>query len=335
MSPHKRGPWSPGEDSYLLQLVQSQGAHNWVRISHLIGSRSPKQCRERYHQNLKPTLNHEPITPDEGIVIEKLVGEMGKRWAEIARRLNGRSDNAVKNWWNGGMNRRRRLVHRRGDPARAGRQFDERLEPLSFARPVNHQDNPTRTTMVSSLRRHPFDTPLPSPSGMSEVSRADSADGVPSLMSDSASNFSTSPRFPQSPAIELPPLIGNRANDRRPSWPMVHLGANGYALESDMQMPSFVAARPEVERKFLQPHTPQQHGVFRRPSLPAVMPREESNSLRQPVASFPSMGCQLPVFQPPTGLSAPAEQAQPMGGVEPVQRAETKDRRMNVSNLLG
>lgn len=108
----RRGPWSQSEDAYLLQLVQSQGAHNWVRISQLITSRSPKQCRERYHQNLKPSLNLDPITPEEGLLIERMVAEMGKRWAEIARRLPGRSDNAVKNWWNGGMNRRRRLDSR-------------------------------------------------------------------------------------------------------------------------------------------------------------------------------------------------------------------------------
>ena len=41
-------------------------------------------------------------------MIEQLVQEMGKRWAEIARRLGNRSDNAVKNWWNGSMNRRKR-----------------------------------------------------------------------------------------------------------------------------------------------------------------------------------------------------------------------------------
>ncbi|TGZ79900.1 hypothetical protein EX30DRAFT_308311, partial [Ascodesmis nigricans] len=95
----RRGPWSSNEDNQLLSLVNVHGAHNWVRISSLLGSRTPKQCRERYHQNLKPTLNHDPITPEEGALITKLVHEMGKRWAEIARHLNGRSDNAVKNWW--------------------------------------------------------------------------------------------------------------------------------------------------------------------------------------------------------------------------------------------
>jgi Myb-like DNA-binding protein FlbD len=110
---HRRGPWSQAEDNYLIQLVHNQGALNWVRVAQLISSRSPKQCRERYHQFLKPSLNHEPISPEGGLQIESLVAEMGKRWAEIAQRLDGRSDIAVKNWWNGSVNRRRRPVFRR------------------------------------------------------------------------------------------------------------------------------------------------------------------------------------------------------------------------------
>lgn len=104
----RRGPWMANEDQALLELVKSQGANNWVRISQHIPGRSPKQCRERYHQNLKPNLNHGPITASEGEEIEKMVREMGNRWAEIARRLGNRSDNAIKNWWNGSVNRRKR-----------------------------------------------------------------------------------------------------------------------------------------------------------------------------------------------------------------------------------
>jgi Myb-like DNA-binding protein FlbD len=186
MQNHRRGPWSANEDNYLVSLVKTHGAHNWVRISALIGSRTPKQCRERFHQNLKPSLNHDPITPEEGAIIERLVGEMGKRWAEIARRLQGRSDNAVKNWWNGGMNRRRRLVVRRRADSETGRE------------------------LRVFVNQGAEDTPMVSPtySSYSSYSRGQ----TPSLLSDSSSNFSTSPRSPPSPGYEngctLPPLRG-------------------------------------------------------------------------------------------------------------------------------
>lgn len=108
----RRGPWSPEEDKQLLDLVAAFGGEknlNWVKIAQLLETRTAKQARERYHQNLKPSLNRTPITPEEGKLIEELVERYGKRWAEIARHLHGRSDNAIKNWWNGGTNRRKRL----------------------------------------------------------------------------------------------------------------------------------------------------------------------------------------------------------------------------------
>jgi hypothetical protein len=129
----RRGPWTQEEDQTLLQLVGSEGPNNWVRISQHMCYRSPKQCRERYHQNLKASLNHDPITQEEDILIERMVKDMGKRWAEIAHRLGQRSDNAVKNWWNGSMNRRKRCriqpVEQREDS-----RYTAQQEPLSFAK---------------------------------------------------------------------------------------------------------------------------------------------------------------------------------------------------------
>lgn len=105
--PRRRVLWLPEQDQLLLRIVGKYGTYNWVHISQYIHCRSPKQCRERFHQSLKPSLNRAPISAEEGLTIERLVNERGKRWAEIARRLGNRSDNTVKNWWNGSINRKR------------------------------------------------------------------------------------------------------------------------------------------------------------------------------------------------------------------------------------
>ncbi|KAG5965462.1 hypothetical protein E4U58_002798 [Claviceps cyperi] len=105
---HRRGPWSSYEDYLLMSQVRTGGACNWVGISRYVGTRSAKQCRERYHQSLNPSLNHAPITTREGQKILDWVAKSGPQWAEIARHLKGRSDNAVKNWYNGVQNREKR-----------------------------------------------------------------------------------------------------------------------------------------------------------------------------------------------------------------------------------
>jgi Myb-like DNA-binding protein FlbD len=135
---HRRGPWVAEEDATLLSLVASRGPNNWVQISQHMHYRSPKQCRERYHQNLKSSLNHEPISAEEGEAIEQMVNEMGKKWAEIARRLGNRSDNAVKNWWNGSQNRRKRNV-----PGSSLKTLSNRTQPLSAVRTPRSPGRPT------------------------------------------------------------------------------------------------------------------------------------------------------------------------------------------------
>ncbi len=284
MGSHKRGPWSTGEDGYLLQLVQTQGAHNWVRISQMIGSRSPKQCRERFHQNLKPSLNHDPITPEEGAIIERLVGEMGKRWAEIARRLRGRSDNAVKNWWNGGMNRRRRIVVRREGSSHSGQGFDEKTQKLSYARPIyNALPRPVKHIMISSPQRR-VEAPLISPAS-SQVSMTDSIGDTPSLVSDSSSHISASPNIARF-TPRLPPPRTPRASSYGPTLPSMQFRASDLTYHNTSSQIRYTEQRLHQFADVATSHSTRQSLGH---SLRYLYPTQPKDG--------PQPQCQLPPFQ--------------------------------------
>ncbi|KAK2612929.1 hypothetical protein QQS21_001040 [Conoideocrella luteorostrata] len=221
MSPtQKRGPWSHQEDELLMQLVQVHGPLNWVRISSILGCRTPKQCRERYHQNLKPSLNHSPITQEEGERIERLVQEIGKRWAEIARRLHGRSDNAVKNWWNGSQNRLKRHSRRQIMPTAVPHEDVRRqsLPGVSTALPLCQAPFPISPGSGHPQYRGALHDALPSPCS-SEQSELDPYANYTTSPAGRSQSFQTLP----SPN-GLPPLREwRRSSAAEPRLPSLSL----------------------------------------------------------------------------------------------------------------
>lgn len=97
--PHPKSKFTPEEDAKLRELVSVHGDVDWAKISTEMGTRSPRQCRERWITYLSPSVIVGNFTDEEDTLLINLQRDFGSHWKRIAMWFPNRTDVSLRNRW--------------------------------------------------------------------------------------------------------------------------------------------------------------------------------------------------------------------------------------------
>ncbi|CAD8187641.1 unnamed protein product [Paramecium pentaurelia] len=103
----KISTWTKEEDQILTDIAsQYYSKNNWTELTIKFNQlsqtqRYPKQIRERWNNVLNPNISKQTWNKEEKIKLIQLILDQGKKWSKIQNLMNNRSENQIKNQYNG------------------------------------------------------------------------------------------------------------------------------------------------------------------------------------------------------------------------------------------
>jgi hypothetical protein len=144
------------EDTFILRMVSELGIHEWGLIAERLGTRTARQCRERWRHYLHPVIDIAPWSSQEDALLEDEYNRMGPKWSQISAQFPGRTEVNLKNRWT-------RLHRPRDKPAEPSSPMIPGTDPEAASLPGEIQFGFPRAVQPSGKYFPPIESLLPPP----------------------------------------------------------------------------------------------------------------------------------------------------------------------------
>uniref|UniRef100_A0A7N0U9S3 Uncharacterized protein n=2 Tax=Kalanchoe fedtschenkoi TaxID=63787 RepID=A0A7N0U9S3_KALFE len=140
----RKGPWTEQEDYLLANVVNLFGDRRWDFVAKVSGlNRTGKSCRLRWVNYLHPGLKRGKMTAHEERLVLELHAKWGNRWSRIARKLPGRTDNEIKNYWRTHMRKK-------------AQEQKQTITPSTALSDSSSSSNPTQESLSPDREKESF-----------------------------------------------------------------------------------------------------------------------------------------------------------------------------------